>query len=434
MRRYTYIFISILTLLVLSFLMTNYTVPDNKIGKIKELKKFVKTIESISPQDTSFEDLAFLKEALKDVEILMLGEQTHFDGATFLAKGRLIKYLHQELGFDVLIYEAGLYDTENLWQSLKSKTKNNLTDFVKALYPFWCTNQENEELLEYLLEHINTKNQIEIAGLDVQFSGRIRYQERDSLLSQYLNSNPQINEKKFPAFFSVKDRYSSFTSKWRVKQLTETKRDSILNDIHSINNLYYSDSLLNKEDSLYSRYFKNIETLYSYSWKYDRGEDIRFHIRDSAMAENLIWLKENKYKNRKVIIWAANLHTSYDNKSYSPKLGNFMSMGEYVKKKYGKQCYSISFTSFSNANNLSNSEKLYNNKSVEYLLHQLNSPFLYFDFNEIDSTSFLQNDIVMNCNQRLSLNARWSKITDGVFYIDKMTGLTKLEETDGNNN
>lgn len=434
MRQYINIFISIMALLVLSSLMTNYTVPDNKIGKIRELKKFVKTIESISPQDTSFEDLAFLKETLKDVEILMLGEQTHYDGATFLAKGRLIKYLHQELGFDVLIYEAGLYDTENLWQSLKSKTKNNLTDFVKALYPFWCINQDNEELLKYLLQHINTKNEIEIAGLDVQFSGRIKYEVRDSILSQYLDSKPQINAKNFPAFFSIKNKYSSLTNNWGANQLTKAKKDSIINDIRSINNLYSSEMRLNKEDSLYACFFRNIETLYTYSWNYDRGEDIRFHIRDSVMAENLIWLKENKYKNRKVIIWAANLHTSYDNNSYSPKLGNFMSMGEYVKKKYGEQCYSINFTSFSNASNLSNSEKLYNNKSVEYLLHQLNSPFLYFDFNEIDSTSFLQNDIVMNCNQRLSLNARWSKITDGVFYIDKMTGLTKLEETDGNNN
>jgi len=434
MRHYIFIFINLIALCVLSFFTTNYTSPYKANEKINELEKFIKTIESISPKDTSFEDLEFLKETLKNTDIIMLGEQTHSDGATFLAKSRLIKYLHQELGFDALIYEAGLYDTENLWKSLKSNVNNNPEEFVKALYTFWCTNQENEVLLKYLLEHINTDNEIEIAGLDVQFSGRIKHQVRDSLLSQYLITKPEINEKKFPSFFSIKDKYSSYAYKWRAKQLSVTKRDSILNDIHIINNLYYSDSLLNKEDSLYSRFFRNLETLYCYSWNYERGEDIRFHIRDSAMAENFIWLKENKYKNRKVIIWAANLHISYDNNSYSPRLADFMSMGEYIKKKYGKQCYSINFTSFSDVSNISDSEKIYNNKSVEYLLHQLNSPFLYFDFNEIDSTSFLRKEFVMNCNQRLSLNAKWSKITDGIFYIDKMTGLTKLKETYGNNN
>ncbi len=428
MRQYFYIFISIIALFVLSLLITNYSLPNNEMEKINELKKYIKTIESISPKDTSFADLEFLKESLKDTEIIMLGEQTHSDGATFLAKSRLIKYLHQELGFNVLIYESGLYDTENLWKSLKSNSQDIPVDFSKALYPFWCKNQENEEILNYILKHIDTENEMEIAGLDVQFSGRIKHHERDSLFNQYLDSKPQINAEQFPAFFSIKHRYSYYANKWMANKFTTTKKDSILNDIHSINNIYSSDSLLNKEDSLYSRFFRNIETLYTYSWNYDRGEDIRFHIRDSAMAENFIWLKENKFKNRKVIIWAANLHVSYDNNSYSPTLANFTSMGEYINKKYGEQCYSINFTSFYNSNKLSDSEKLYNNKSVEYLLHQLNTPYLYFDFNKIDSTSFLKNQFVMNCNQRLSLNAKWSKITDGIFYIDKMTGLNKFEE------
>lgn len=434
MRQYIHIFISIMALLVLSSLMTNYTVPDNETSKINELEKYVKTVESISPKDTSFEDLEFLKETLKNAEIVMLGEQTHADGATFLAKSRLIKFLHQELGFDVLVYEAGLYDTENLWESLNSKTKNNPADFLKALYSFWCTNQENEELLNYIIDNINTENEIEIAGLDVQFSGRIKYELRDSILSQYLDSKPQINAKNFPAFFSIKNRYSSLANNWVANQLTKAKKDSIISDIRSINNLYSSEMKLNQEDSLYALFFRNIETLYTYSWNYDIGDDVRFHIRDSAMAENFFWLKENKFKNRKVIIWAANLHTSYSNSSYSPVTSKFTPMGEYIKQKYGEQCYSINFTSFSDSNNLSNSEKLYNNKSLEYLLHQLNYPFLYFDFNEIDSTSFLRNEFVMNCNQRLSLNAKWSKITDGIFYIDKMTRLNKLEKTDGNNN
>lgn len=428
MRHYFYIFISIILIFVLSFLLTNYTLPNDENEKISELKKYVKVIESISPKDTSFTDLEFLRETLKNKDIVMLGEQTHSDGATFLAKSRLIKYLHQNLGYDVLIYETGLYDTENLWENLKNNSPDKPVDFSKALYPFWCENQENEELLNYILKNIGKGNEMEIAGLDVQFSGRIKNHERDSLLTQYLDSKPQINAEDFPSFFSIKHRYNYYANKWMAKRLTETKRDSILKDIQSINKIFALDSKQNKEDSLYTRFFKNIETLYNYSWNYDRGEDMRFQIRDSAMAENFICLKENKFKNRKVIIWAANLHISYDNNIYTPILSSFTSMGEYIKKKYGERCYSINFTSFSNTENLSNSNKLYSNKSVEYLLNQLNNPYLYFDFNEIDSTSYLQNKFVMNCNQRLSLYAEWSKITDGVFYIDKMTGLHKLKK------
>lgn len=39
----------------------------------------------------------------------MLGEMTHGDGATFKLKTEIVKYLHEELGFNVLILEDGMY-------------------------------------------------------------------------------------------------------------------------------------------------------------------------------------------------------------------------------------------------------------------------------------------------------------------------------------
>ena len=60
-------------------------------------------LDSISPGDQDFSDLEPLKAVLADKRIVLLGERTHGDGAAFLAKTRLIKFLHQEMGFDVLI-------------------------------------------------------------------------------------------------------------------------------------------------------------------------------------------------------------------------------------------------------------------------------------------------------------------------------------------
>src|SRR5690606_39210806 len=62
--------------------------------------------------------------------------------------------------------------------------------------------------------------------------------------------------------------------------------------------------------------------------------------RDSMMAENIIWLLNNKFKNEKVIIWAANSHIGKDGNS------NFTPMTDFLLKKVDEQhVYSLAFTS-----------------------------------------------------------------------------------------
>jgi erythromycin esterase-like protein len=43
-------------------------------------------LNSIEPNTCDFSDLQPLKDHIRDARIVLLGEQTHFDGTTFLAK------------------------------------------------------------------------------------------------------------------------------------------------------------------------------------------------------------------------------------------------------------------------------------------------------------------------------------------------------------
>jgi erythromycin esterase len=60
-----------------------------------------------------------LKRIIGDSRIVMLGEISHGDGTTFLAKSRLIKLLHQQMNFDVLVFESGFYDMSKVWESIQ---------------------------------------------------------------------------------------------------------------------------------------------------------------------------------------------------------------------------------------------------------------------------------------------------------------------------
>ena len=77
------------------------------------------TITSINSINEDFKDLQFLKETLENNRIVLLGEQSHGEGATFEAKVRLIKFLHQELNYEIVSFESGLYDNYKAFEKIK---------------------------------------------------------------------------------------------------------------------------------------------------------------------------------------------------------------------------------------------------------------------------------------------------------------------------
>ena len=82
---------------------------DNSSARIAWLSRNAIQINSIDPTiaNDDFADLKPLKAAIGNSRIVVLGEQSHGDGATFLAKCRLVKFLHQRMGFDVLAWLGG---------------------------------------------------------------------------------------------------------------------------------------------------------------------------------------------------------------------------------------------------------------------------------------------------------------------------------------
>src|SRR5262245_42302903 len=69
-------------------------------------------IRSIDAKDEDFSDLEPLMNAIGSAHVVQMGEPSHGAGSAFAAKVRLIKFLHQRMGFDVLVWESGLYDVQ----------------------------------------------------------------------------------------------------------------------------------------------------------------------------------------------------------------------------------------------------------------------------------------------------------------------------------
>jgi len=93
-------------------------------------------------------EFSFLKVLLKDKRIVLLGEQSHGDGATFAAKVRLVKFLHSELGFDMLSFESGLYANYKAAQELNHTEARN-SPMLESVFPIWSETAEFLPLIQY---------------------------------------------------------------------------------------------------------------------------------------------------------------------------------------------------------------------------------------------------------------------------------------------
>ena len=112
-------------------------------------------LESLDSDD--FEDLHYLDQFLTGKSIILLGEVAHGIAEQNKLRVRLIKYLHENHGFNVVAFESGLYDCYS--------TNKNIQDFStigilkNALYTFWHTT-DLVELADYIKQSHSSNNPI----------------------------------------------------------------------------------------------------------------------------------------------------------------------------------------------------------------------------------------------------------------------------------
>jgi erythromycin esterase len=143
----------------------------NEDFRVAWLKQHAIPLRSIEPNDEDFSDLEPLLKVLRDVRIVQLGEQSHGDGATFYCKTRLIKFLHQKLGFDVLAFESGLYDCRKAWELLRGGMEP-YEAFSHGVYYIWARSEQCRPLIDYWGRAAKSNEPLELCGFDCKFSAR----------------------------------------------------------------------------------------------------------------------------------------------------------------------------------------------------------------------------------------------------------------------
>lgn len=424
MKKILYAFIiSVIAAFVLNKLVFR-DVPQKERQKfLTEVQLYKHPIKSVSPDYQDNSDLKVLDSVLKGNRVLMLGENTHYDGATSQAKSRLIKYLHENLNYNIVLYEAGQYDTWVMNEEMKTHRMKVPADSIGGLglFWFWWQTKESMPLINYYQKTKTSPNPIEIGGFDIQLTGSHLFKKRAKLLKDFLSKN-KINLNSFPVFSKNMNNLEYLTFKSTADKILQGNKKKFLLEISQLEQAALQ---LEKtpENTIYAQYFHDMRDTFNKSWKYEPKSLPSMQLRDSLMARNLIHQIDSVYKDQKIIVWCANIHTFTEKyeKVYVP-------LGTYIKNKYGKASYMIDFSSYGKRGDHGNITNKPGKFAIENVFHETKTPYFFMNLRDIPESSPLKKEFVSTINQGIDQKKIWSRSFDGIFYIDINTKLTPLQK------
>ena len=325
---------------------------------------FNSTIEFTSDLE-NFENISRLKESLKNVEIIALGENTHGLGEVFKAKTELVKFLHQELGFDLVLFESGFGDGALAWERLDSLTTKEFTKSFSS--NFYYNSEEIKELVEYAHSQ---KDNITIQGFDCQPQQDFlikRMIEIVQPLDSMFAKSVQLEMRGFKDLYQFEnDKDTLAFNKQRnrfIKNLNIYNTFLVNNELELFNLGTQKSEIdaIKKSNDIFKSTYSEIEIGDMMSWP------ASYDIRDKSMFKIIKWYKEQNPES-KIIIWAQNSHI--ENKAKPNNNVNWM--GHYLKNTFGDKYYSIGAIVYSGKNLNYNGTFDFEHRDEKYLAYHLN--------------------------------------------------------------
>jgi erythromycin esterase len=408
-------------------------------NRIAVLKKHAIAVRSIGAADVDFTDLEPLRSVIGNRRIVMLGETSHGDGAGFAAKTRLIKFLHERMGFDVLALEGGLYDVRKVWSTLRAG-RDPIRTVRSGVFREWADSRQVEPLWRYLVEQMQSTRPLELAGFDLQFTGSASREHLVDDLHDYLRKVGVTPEAVFRAF-QVSGPLNRLMRDWRSFQAIDPEeRSAILAAMAELGRALEQGVPGSPQDQaerdFWIQLLKSSATMMEFGWKVDLDAALHTRVdsgfvgivnmRDRQMADNLMWLAKQAYPTRKIIVWAATSHLIRNRGSAVVEKDPMIPMGDWIDQSMGSEVYTLGFTAYTGRwGTLAMAQptdlKAADENSLESLLFKAGFEFAWVDFRSLAADAYwLREPVSSRTIGYEPRTADWTRVMDGIFFIRDM--------------
>ncbi|MEO2266413.1 erythromycin esterase family protein [Pseudoalteromonas sp. YIC-656] len=279
-------------------------------------------------QTDDFKGLAEFGHAIADKRIVMLDELTHGEHQNFLLKAKLVRYLHQHHGFDVLLLESGLYDVAKVWENEKTPIVDQAAGNIFYMYAHSTALQM---LFDYIDSARSSESPLILSGFDGRLSGEL--------------SRHQVGEELGKAIAHLPPSLVQGVDVPRFKILTEAIIDRDIEKFERTELLDYIDTAYVLRDLLEMNQ-SSVKPFESDGYRSRLIEGLAFVAQslvgerrhdehDIPMANNVKWLLDNPFKNKKVIVWGHFVHLNYA--GFIEK--HYDNLGSLLRQAYGTDVY-----------------------------------------------------------------------------------------------
>jgi erythromycin esterase len=414
---------------------TPTSVPPPVPARFEWLRKNVVPIRSADLRDSDFSDLKPIADRIGKSRVVMLGEQSHGDGTTFLMKARLVRYLHEELGFDVLAWESGMFSCREMEEAMRSDLP--LARAVeKGLFQMWGSSAQVIPLLEYARSTHKTPRPLEMAGVDCQFTSGDSQAVFSEKLFKFLAplgaAGPTAAQMDLLKKGIIQYEYYRMAEaeRSRFKEFAEG-----LPPLIRVNKAVLEKAHGAREVSFWMRASDNLVAttrLYDVFQPGHQPTTQEQNLRDQAMGDTLVWLAKDYHPTRKIIVWAASMHiirgaSAIDTGNPQLNYKGLVTMGDVAFAKLGAEAYSVMFAAYLGTVGTAI------NPQVQFLpaappdsldadLHRIGKEYLFLDFRGIDHAAapWFRQGISSRPLGYVPMKTDWSRRFDAVVFTDKM--------------
>ena len=265
-------------------------------------------------------------------QVVMLGEASHGDGATFAFKAALIRRLVDQCGFSAVLFESSHYDFVELMRRLRAHEPATPAMLSSSIGGIWNRYAELSPLIQFLFARAQA-GRLTLGGLDDQIGSAGAFFSLDEMpirLTALLpaDSRDRCRELIHRRIYSGHPTEPPASTEMQAGLLSCTAQmlaaTANRDDAHLVQNMVQA---------------------------FDRdlvSEAVRNRRRDESMYRNLRWYAARLGPRAKFIIWAQNAHVAYD-ASTSAAFPAGGSLGAYVHRDYDRRAFALGFSAYGGA-------------------------------------------------------------------------------------